>query len=232
MERHPKIPHPILSLVFFLLENVFHQGAKMRVRPDRSLVPLGISKKRFEDEPYCDEPIYFHPSNEPDACAGWHTYDDEKGKIKVELLPGLINDSYTTPETEAGDIYYFDGGVIDPAFEALEDLFDLKKLLNDGKIDLDDDDRTWTVSVVVYDWDTCDNPNTAISIAGFSAITVYGVCHATIKPCTVIHENLPGGQITVDATSIIATIACDKIEPNRGGGSSYGTLGSIPNLVE
>ena len=203
-----------------------------KIAPEGLPLPLGIAKKRFEDEPYCDEPIYFHPSKDPDACAGWHTYDDEFGKIKVKILPDLIDDDFITPKTKTGDIYHFDGGVIDPAFVLLKELFDKNKLLNDGKIDLDDDVTTWTASVVVYDWDNCDNPNTAISIIGFSAITVYGVCHADIKPCTVIHENLPDGQITVDATSIIATIACEKIKPNRGGGSNYGTLGSIPNLVE
>ena len=72
-------------------------------------VPVGISKKRFESA-YCDQPISFHPTGTIEACGGWHTYNDDKGKIKVEILPGLIDGTFTSPETVVGQDYSFDGG--------------------------------------------------------------------------------------------------------------------------
>jgi len=187
-----------------------------KVGPGGLPIPIGIAKYRFETE-FCDDPIKLQPSNDPEACAGWHTYDDPKGKIKVELLPGLIDRSFISPEADGGDIFFYTGGTIDAAFVLLEQLFDKNKVLNDGVIDDDNDPTTWTTTVVVYDWDNCSNPNTGIPIVGFAKITISGVCHATT--C--------GGLKQIDAV-----IACDYIESQRGGGGEYGIIGSIAGLVE
>jgi len=194
-----------------------------KVGPGGLPIPIGISKHRFETE-WCDKPIKLQPTGDPEACAGWHTYTDPKGKIKVELLPGLIDGSFTSPEAEGGDIFFYNGGTNDAAFVLLEQLFNQNRVLNDWDrtdgqpvIDDDDNDNTWTTTVVVYDWDDCSNPNTGIPIVGFAKIVISGVCHATT--CGGLKQ-------------IIAKIDCNYIEAARGGGGEYGIIGSIAGLVE
>jgi Flp pilus assembly protein TadG len=187
-----------------------------KVGPGGLPIPIGISKYRFTTE-WCDKPIKLQPSNDPEACAGWHTYDDPNGKIKVELLPGLIDGSFTSPEANGGDIFFYNGGTNDAAFVLFEQLFDQNKVLNDGVIDGDTDPTTWTTTVVVYDWDDCSNPNTDIPIVGFAKIVISDVCHAS--KCGGLKQ-------------ITAVIACDYIESQRGGGGEYGIIGSIAGLVE
>lgn len=195
-----------------------------KVGPGGLPIPIGISKHRFDDPDWCDKPIKLQPSNDPEACAGWHTYDDPKGKIKVELLPALIADPSNNPGGEGGDIFYYTGGTVDAAFVLLEQLFEQNRLLNDWDrtdgepvIDDDDDDATWTTTVVVYDSDDCSNPNTGMPIVGFAKIVISGVCHATT--CNGLDQ-------------IDAVVACDYIVTQRGGGGEYGIIGSIAGLVE
>ena len=200
-------------------------------------IPLGISKTRFESDEWCDKPIKLQPSNDLEACGGWHTYDDPDGKIKVELLPGLIDGSIKSPETEAygEDLFYFTGGTVDPAFVLLRDLYEANKALDD-----DMDPETWTTTVVVYDSDDCSNPNTSLPIIGFAMIRIYGVCSATSDPSIPITGGPPNGpppgppqtHCVLGEKQIVAIITCDYIEAGRGGGGEYGLKGSIPGLVE
>jgi len=195
-----------------------------KVGPGGLPIPIGVSSARFDDPDWCDKPIKLQPTNDPEGCAGWHTYDDSKGKIKVELLPELIADPHNNPGAEGGDIFFYTGGTIDAAFVLLEQLFNDSRFLNDWDrddglpvIDDDDDDATWTTTVVVYDSDDCSNPNTGLAVVGFAKIVISGVCHATT--CNGLDQ-------------IDAVVACDYIETQRGGGGEYGIIGAIPGLVE
>ena len=69
--------------------------------------------------------------------------------------------------------------------------------------------------VVVYDWDDCSNPNTAITIVGYSKISITNV------------QNAPEKRIE-------GKILCDYFsnEATRGGGGNFGLKGTIPGLVE
>ncbi len=98
-------------------------------------------------------------------------------------------------------------------FAAMKSLFDARKVLNDGIIDSDNDPTTWTAAVPVYDWEDCSNPNTSITIVGFATIVITNV------------QDSPVHQID-------GYVICNNVEPGRGGGGSYGTLGSIPGLVQ
>lgn len=73
----------------------------------------------------------------------------------------------------------------------------------------------WETKVVVYESNTCENPNQSYGIAGFAKVTVTEVVDAPEK-------------------SIVGTVTCGlvDIETTRGGGGSYGTFGSVPQLVE
>jgi Flp pilus assembly protein TadG len=72
----------------------------------------------------------------------------------------------------------------------------------------------WPTSVVVYDSDTC-TPSGGIGVAGFARVVVYDV-------------GQPSNKV------VAARVICNYVDPDptRGGGGFYGTMGSIPNLVE
>jgi len=212
-------------------------------------IPIGIGKKRFESE-YCDKPIKFYPTTDIEACGGWHVYFDDKTLIKQDVLDGLLADppTFTSPETEAGDVFYFKGGVDNAAYEKLKQLFDATKGINDfyddegeikkWPIDGDLDSETWSTTVAIYNWDDCSNPNDHIEIVGFTKIRIYEICTASSDPLIKI----TGGEIypplspleycTSGLKQIVAIIDCDFTEPSRGGGGNYGILGTIPGLVE
>ena len=73
----------------------------------------------------------------------------------------------------------------------------------------------WETTVVVYGWDDCSNPNTAIYIVGYSTVEITDV----VGP----PDKLVRGRVLCDNFSNFDT---------RGGGGEYGTKGTIPGLVE
>ena len=224
-------------------------------------IPVGIGKARF-DSSYCEDPIKFYPTNDLEACGGWHVYEDDKTKIKQDVLDGLLpgaDPPWISPPAEIGDIFYFKGGTDNAAYTILKDVFDDKRYINDywedeangipkeWPVDGDLDDETWTTSVVVYDWEDCSNPNTSIPIIGFAKIRIYEICTATSDPSVQITgggDSYPGGDpsglvpgppdpfCVLGEKQIAARIICKIIEPARGSGGEYGVIGSIPGLVE
>jgi Flp pilus assembly protein TadG len=75
--------------------------------------------------------------------------------------------------------------------------------------------HAWQTTVPVYDRDDCTNPNQEITIVGFALVEVQDVGGPSDK-------------------TIKARVLCDYVqaEDERGGGGNYGTLGSVPGLVE
>ncbi len=75
--------------------------------------------------------------------------------------------------------------------------------------------HAWQTTVPVYDRDDCTNPNQSIDIVGFALVEVQDVGGPSDK-------------------TIKARVLCDYVEreDERGGGGNFGTLGSIPGLVE
>jgi hypothetical protein len=180
-------------------------------------IPVGISKAWFMNkEVFCNQPIKFYPTNSPEGCAGWHSYKDNPASASqlTRILKGLKAGTYVSPETIAGlTEFEFIGGTLSSVFDDMKALFDYCKVLNDGKIDQDKDLTTWTTAVAVYDRSDCSNPNKEIMIIGFATATIYGVLEAPEK-------------------TILAKVVCDNVDYGRGGGGPYGTLGSIPGLVQ
>ena len=179
-------------------------------------LPIGISKKWFEEPEYCEQPIKFYPTGTLEGCAGWHTYEDHADAHTLEeIINGLTNGTYESPETQAGETEFnFVGGNVASRLPDMKVLFDTMKVKNDGILDADEDSSTWTTSAPVYDLSDCSNPNETLTILGFATVVITEV----LAP--------PDGQL------IQAKVICDMIEPARGGGTNYGTKGSIPGLVE
>ncbi|MDL1962787.1 MAG: Tad domain-containing protein [Deltaproteobacteria bacterium] len=181
-------------------------------------LPVGISKKWFDKPEYCEQPIKFYPTGTLEGCAGWHTYKESPAnanslrRILEELTPP--DRTYETPPVQAGETEFtFTGGTVASVFDEMQALFDAMKVLNDGILDVDEDSTTWTTSVPVYDRDDCSNPLGAITIVGFATVTITEVQGAPDK-------------------IIQAQVICEIKEIGRGGGSNYGTKGTIPGLVE
>ena len=181
-------------------------------------LPVGISRYRFETE-YCDQPIRFYPTNDPESCGGWHTYTDgdtydANAHDLGALLDALKNGTYQSPAVQAGDTAFtFTGGTLASVFENMKALFDAMKGLNDGILDRDENSNTWTTTVVVYDSTDCSNPNKSITIVGFAEVTITQVLESPDK-------------------IIDALIKCEYVDAGRGSGGDYGTKGKIPGLVD
>jgi Flp pilus assembly protein TadG len=222
--------------------------------PGELELPVGISAYFF-DGYGCNDWIKFSPTNDPDACAGWTSWDYNANDANMRKI--LEQDPrYESPETSAAeDTANFIGGDLSTnTFDALLTLYrekgydynpntgqPIETAVIDGEdapvaghhsggVPLFDDDgvtrleypdgtprnyHKWETLVVVYDWYDCDNPNTAIRIAGYAMIDLTDV----VGP----PDKLLRGQIMCNLFSN---------GDNRGGGGNYGTMGTIPGLVE
>jgi len=177
-----------------------------------NLIPVGISNAWFlNKELFCDQVIKFYPANSPEGCAGWHVYDHwpaSESYLRKDILEGWTNGTFTSPSAKIGDKFAFTGGTLgNNTFEAFFDLFNYMKT-RDG----DGHDEYWTAQVVVYDSDSCSNPNGELGILGFATVIIYNVIPPNVE--------------------ITAKVICEKVDPGRGGGGYYGTKGSIPGLVQ
>ena len=196
-----------------------------KIGPKKLGVPFSVPKIWLEDPAtYCNQPIQFHPTKKPKGCAGWHTYTIKPSSDKNErdIIDGLFNETFTRPETIAGETQYeFIGGDLSQqTFDGMKALFDKMKDNHYGNGDLDNNPLTWTTGIPIYDATDCSNPNQSIIIAGFSTVTI-----------TDVHD-AGGGP---DGKIIMGKVNCDSIIPGvkgGGGGSIYSSKGSIPRLVK
>jgi hypothetical protein len=175
-------------------------------------LPVGISKKWFEKPEFCNQPIKFYPTGTIEGCAGWMTFTETPASASQlrKIVDGLEAGTFQSPYTVAGDSQFeFIGGNVANQLCNLKDLFEQKRL-EEPPYD------QWETSVVVYDWPDCSNPNSTILIVGFATTIITNVL-------------CPDRD---DAQEITAIVICENLEPGRGGGGNYGTMGTIPGLVE
>lgn len=190
-------------------------------------IPIGIPTRWFENPSFCESPINFYPpcNKEPcttaEGCAGYHTYTDSPASaayLKKVIMPGLESGAYESPGTTAGvTTFNFTGGTLaalmNPPDYPFISLFDSMKVRNDGIVDFDNDPTTWTAKTIVYESDSCANPNQSLKVAGYTTIVITNVVGA------------PNPRVE-------GRVLCDSVQAGRGGGSHYGTMGSIPGLVQ
>ncbi len=188
-------------------------------------LPVGISKYFFDQGCLDNKAIRFSPTGGDKtydelygkSCGGWHSYTDTKTSDSGlrEILEGLNNGTFQSPETFAGEtrFNFIGGNLSEQTFEAMETLFNTMRIKNDGVYDNDTDPNTWTTTVPVYDSTNCKNPNQSLTIVGFAEVTITDVLGAPDK-------------------IIKGTIKCDYVDEGHGGGGNYGTKGSIPGLVQ
>jgi Flp pilus assembly protein TadG len=188
-------------------------------------IPVGISKAWFdeanwasEDKGFCDQDIKFYPTGDLTGCAGWNVFGSWPSNaaklaelLECLALPESDPDYCPPPTLTAGDNLVYTGGTVATAFDAMKNLFDTLKVVDPDYPDFPD--GVWKVTVPVYDRDDCSNPQNEIRTVGFTT--------------AVITEVLETPEKTINAVVI-----CDEIIPSHGGGGPFGTLSSIPGLVE
>jgi len=170
-------------------------------------LPVGISTAWFSNNS-CDQPIKFHPTGTLEGCAGWHTYDQAPANASSlrGVLRGLESGSFQPPAMSTGDLANFTGGTVSSAFPDMQQLYETRRFDESPSDEFD-------ALVVVYESPGCSNPSGAVKVVGFASVTVTGV------------ETSP--EKTIDAV-----VRCDIVHEGTGGGGEFGSLGSVPVLVQ
>lgn len=223
--------------------------------PGELELPIGISKFRFTSE-YCNKPIKFSPTGDPDACAGWHVFDESSSSANTlnTIIQGMIDGTYESPGTVAGTTEFnFTGGEISNAFDTLRALLEARApdtlghmYFKDGNIGAFDLAGNW----YFYDATTpgaelvTDNKDVPIERREWiTGVVVYDwddcsnpntdikiVGYATVKLWCVLDTQV---RPTDAALLVVGEILCEGYNDGRGGGGGdYGTKGTIPGLVE
>jgi hypothetical protein len=190
-------------------------------------LPIGIPRRWFQNPNFCGSSINFYPpcNKEPcttaEGCAGYHTYTSSPSsasKLAKTIMPGLWQETFNSPAVTAYETKFeFTGGTLaslmNPPDYPFITLFNEMKGRGPNEDDADDNPNTWTAKVIVYDSDTCANPNQSITVVGFA---------------TVVITNVVGPP----NPTVQGRVLCDFVDPGRGSGGNYGTKGSIPGLVQ
>ena len=183
--------------------------------PGEANSPFGFDKKVFDDPAYCNKPIQFYPTTT--SCAGWTTFNENPSNANKEkqIVQGLTPNppTYITPQITAGQssLQYI-GGNLASVFPSLINLYNAKKVPDASS----PSGYCWNITVPVYSDpsnQTCSNPTGSLKIDGFASACVWQV------------QGVPAQQIN-------AKVTCGEVTNGGGGGGNFGTLGSIPGLVE
>jgi hypothetical protein len=223
-------------------------------KPGELELPVGISAYFFQGHG-CNDWIKFSPTNDPDSCAGWTSWDyganDANLRKILEERPG-----YESPETIAGeDTANFIGGDLSSnTFDALLTLFREKGYDYNP-------DTGQPIETTVVDGETVPVPGhhaegvplfhedgvtrleypdgTPRNYHKWETLVVVYDWYDCDNPNTSI---VIAGYAMIDLTDVVGPpdkllrgqIMCELFSngDNRGGGGNYGTKGSIPGLVE
>jgi len=174
-------------------------------------LPVGISQQWFQANS-CNNNIQFYPTNSAVGCAGWNTFEASPANASGlrSILNGLDAGTFQTPGVTAGQTQLnFIGGNVASALPDLRQLF-----LDKGAVNPNTGVFEWKTFVAVYSSTDCSNPSGAITIVGFATVVITNV----LAP--------PAGQL------IQGTVQCQLLETGRGGGAAFGTVGTLPGLVQ
>jgi len=223
--------------------------------PGELELPVGIASWWFDNHS-CNDYITFSPSNSPDSCAGWTSW--EYGSNDANLRK-ILNEELTSPETLAGDsVFEFIGGDLsNPTFDALESLFQRKGY----DVHYDDAEEKWVPILDEFtgepltDATDSDLKSPVLAEDGVTQllypdgtprnehrwptqVVVFdqGDCsnpNQAIKILGFARVMISEVQNAPDKT-IRGFVECEYVTPEntRGGGGSYGTKGPISGLVE
>src|SRR5215467_5517937 len=185
--------------------------------------PFGISLRYFNSGFGCGSQIQFAPNNAgtPASCAGWTTFDQNFNANDMKsIINGMINGTYTSPATTAGQSSLnFGNGNIGAAWSRLVTLFNQETA--NGK--------TWDAVVPVYGTGAASDcmPSGLEPIVGFS----------TVRITYVGGPGNPNNSLNCTGNAspgcVKAVVQCNVFAGTGGGGPPFGpTFATIPGLVE
>lgn len=186
--------------------------------PGAANAPFALDQLIFTNPQFCSTPVQFYPTNNPpQGCAGWTTFDQTPANATtvVSIIQGMTPNppTYQSPQITAGQTSLnYIGGNATTAFSDLKTLFQTHQV-ND-RTGTSPTGRCWNVTVPVYANQNCANVNSVTMTVGFASACIWDVQSA---PTKVIN----------------AAVMCGQVANGRGGGGGmFGTVGSIPGLVE
>jgi hypothetical protein len=225
--------------------------------PGEVELPIGISRFWFDNPEYCNDEIKFSPTNDPDSCAGWTSFElSPPNDITIRRILQEEED-YESPGTIAGDSEYeFIGGDLStPTFDALLILFMIKGYDVDAngdpvEVDADGDPvpghlgdgYPGTLPLTDAEGSRLFYPTAPPTPRNEhvweTTVVVYDWDDCS-NPNTKIKIV---GFARVKVTDVLGPpdklvkgqVICEYVssEDNRGGGGEFGSKGSIPGLVE
>ena len=225
--------------------------------PGELELPIGISSYFWTPGARCNDYVKFYPTNDPDSCAGWTSFEDSPPNDKT--LRDILNELIDSPATSTSDptTFNFIGGTLsNPTFNDLLTLYRHKgyDIKTPGTME------PWNV-------DASDNPITGAQPLGTTntvpltdatgnqlyypdgttprnhhvwptTVVVYNWqdCSNPNKPIEILgySEILVTDVLDAPNKFVQGKVMCNLIDNDnsRGGGGSYGIKGSIPGLVE
>ena len=185
--------------------------------------PFGISLRYFNSGFGCGSQVQFAPNNAgtPQSCAGWTTFDQAFNANDMKnIINGMINATYTSPPTTAGQSSLnFGNGNIGAAWSRLVTLFNQNTA----------NGNTWDAVVPVYGTGAASDcmPSGPEPIVGFS----------TVRITYVGGPGNPNNSLNCTGNAspgcVTAVIQCNVFGGTAGGGPPFGpTFATIPGLVE
>ena len=182
--------------------------------------PFGISQAYFNSGYGCGDQIQFSPTGLPQSCAGWTSFDQApfNANNMKGIVDGMINGTYTSPATTAGQsTLQFGNGNIGATWSRLETLFN--NMTANG--------NTWDAVLPVYGSNDC-TPSGPIPVVGFATVRITFV-GGPGNPLNSV--NCTGGNTAPGC--IKGVVKCNVFGGNAGGGPPFGpTFATIPGLVE
>lgn len=211
-------------------------------------LPVGISRWWFDNNA-CNDVIAFSPSNSPDSCAGWSSWDYNSNDANLRKI---LEEKLESPGTQSGEsVFNFIGGDLSTnTFDALETLFQHQGYDIDANGDPILDAEGHPVAqateeqgaVPLYDADGSrlfypdGTPRNRHEWPTTVVVYDRGDCSNPNQSIMVL------GFARVRMTEVLgppdksirAVVECNYVTPEetRGGGGAYGTYGSIPGLLQ
>ena len=166
-------------------------------------LPFGVARGWFSGTGWASRSFALTKNGTNPVCAAWSTFTQTPATQKQlqTILKGIRTGGYVSPIATSGQTQFQFLGA--KPGTAFTELQSLYKSRKDPKT------GDWFAVVPVYDRGTCATATGRARIVGFATVRL----------------NRKSG------TQLSATVVRDQIQAGRGGGTDYGTKGSIPGLV-
>jgi Flp pilus assembly protein TadG len=224
--------------------------------PEEVEIPVGISSYFYLPGNFCNDYIKFSPTNDPDSCAGWNSFDEYPSNDPTirSIIDGEIEAPATTTDPTDPDLvssFNFIGGDLSThTFDKL-----LTRFQQEGyDVDVFGDVITDGIGEPMHDATGTGQEVPLLDSEGNQLLYPDGtprnehIWETTIVVYRWDDCSNPNATIEIAGYSrvlitdvvgppdklIMGQVLCDRFSDGdtRGGGGNYGIKGTIPGLVE